>query len=197
VRSGRRLAIVAIGLLAIVGAAQEDPDAIVRGAVGARLDACAAGLEFNGTVLVARDGIILLARGYGLADPERRIPCRVRTLRDTPWVTMELIVAAVLCLVNAGRIALDDPIGDYLTGVPPDQEEITILQLLTHTSGLPEKLPGGTRRENAALDQDGAFRQICGLTPAATRWIHHLREARDGCRGAPGPRVPAPGLSGL
>ncbi len=96
--------------------------------------------EFSGAVLVAKDGRVLFSRAYGLADRERRIPNTVRTRFRIGSMTKMFTAVAILQLVEAGKVKLTAPLGTYLPDYPNREvaTEVTIDQLLTHTSGLGE-----------------------------------------------------------
>jgi len=93
--------------------------------------------DFSGSVLVARDGHILFQKSYGMANHEWSIPNSEKTKFHVASVTKTFTAAAILQLERAGKLKLDDPLSkcipDFLNG-----ERITIEQMLTHTSGLPD-----------------------------------------------------------
>ena len=140
------------GLLALAGAAcprgvpQRDaaPAAAhpARSAVDRRVERLAVELErweafgFSGAVLVAEGDRVLLARGYGLADRRRGTPVTTRTRFDIGSLSKQFTAAAVLKLVEVGRISLHDSIALVLPDVPADKRGITPHHLLTHTSGI-------------------------------------------------------------
>jgi CubicO group peptidase (beta-lactamase class C family) len=102
--------------------------------------------------VVVRDGRIIHARGYGLADVESRRPADA----DTPWpiasITKVLTATAAMQLVEAGKLSLEQRVATYLKQPRvPDQYNtpIIVADLLRHTSGLDE-LPG--RRVARAAD---------------------------------------------
>lgn len=76
--------------------------------------------------------------GVGLADRRSRTPHTAETLFDLGIVSTQFTAAAILRLRMAGDLDLGTPISKLLKGVPVDKSEITIEQLLTHRSGLPE-----------------------------------------------------------
>jgi D-alanyl-D-alanine carboxypeptidase len=88
------------------------------------------------SVAVVRDGQIVLAKGYGLANVEWDLPAAADTVYALFSVTKQFTAAGVMLLVDAGRIALDDPVTCHLEGLPPAWDEVTIRQLLNHTSGI-------------------------------------------------------------
>jgi CubicO group peptidase (beta-lactamase class C family) len=93
---------------------------------------------FSGTVLVARDGRIVLHRGYGLADRERKTPVTTETIFAIGSVPIDFTKAAILKLVDLGKLRLADPITKFLSEVPADKRVITLDQLMTGRSGLPD-----------------------------------------------------------
>jgi CubicO group peptidase (beta-lactamase class C family) len=112
---------------------------VVRPGGGARLDlhmTSLAAAGFAGTVLVARDGEILLHKGYGMADRERKIPCDTETVFDIGSITKQFTAAAILKLEAAGKLSTTDRLDKYFPDAPKDKAGITLHQLLTHTSGL-------------------------------------------------------------
>ncbi|HET6201725.1 MAG TPA: serine hydrolase domain-containing protein [Planctomycetota bacterium] len=129
-------------LLPPLGAARQ-PDLrlveTVQGEVGKGIDETISRLEkfgFSGVGLVARGGEVLLAKGYGLADCEKGVPCTVETVFSVGSITKQFTAAAILKLEMEGKLAVEDPISKHLPGVPPDKAGITLHHLLTHSSGL-------------------------------------------------------------
>lgn len=97
--------------------------------------------EFNGSVLVARQGQILYQRGFGLANMEWNIPNEVNTKFEIASMTKQFTALLVLQFVNEGKIKLDGHLSDYLPYYRKDTgSRITIAELLSHTSGIPNFL---------------------------------------------------------
>ena len=88
------------------------------------------------SVLVVRDGATLLARSYGMADVEARIPATPSTNYRLASLTKQFTATAIMLLKEEGRLRYDDPIDRYLPDLPPAARGVTIRMLLTHTSGL-------------------------------------------------------------
>jgi CubicO group peptidase (beta-lactamase class C family) len=112
---------------------------IVKGGAGAKLDQLLTRYVmygFSGTVLVAKDGKIILNRGYGLADRERNLPNTAETVFAIGSLTKQFTAAAILQLEAQGKLNTQDFVGKYLGDFPPDKAGITLHNLLTHTSGL-------------------------------------------------------------
>jgi CubicO group peptidase (beta-lactamase class C family) len=111
----------------------------VAGALGKRLDARLtrfAEYGFSGTVLVARQGRIVLLKGYGLADAERGVRNTAATRFEMNSMTKMFTGVAALQLAARGRLRLDDPVARYFDGFPGAKQAATIQHLATHTSGL-------------------------------------------------------------
>jgi CubicO group peptidase (beta-lactamase class C family) len=114
-------------------------DTVVTGELGAKLDDYfrrLANFGFSGAVLVANDKVIVLAKGYGLADRERKLPCTPDTVFSIGSITKQFTAAAILKLEMEGRLSVGDPMGKHLPNVPEDKAPITIHHLLTHSAGL-------------------------------------------------------------
>lgn len=92
-------------------------------------------------LLVRQDGQALYEKAHGLADREAGRPMTLDAIFRLSSLTKPIVAATVLALVDAGKMALDAPVTDYLPGFRPrladgTVPEITVHQLLTHTSGL-------------------------------------------------------------
>ncbi len=77
---------------------------------------------------------------YGDANLEFSVPVTSNTVFNVASITKEFTSVAVMILVEAGKIKLDDHIGTYLNELPSSWQNITIWQLLSHTSGLPDAI---------------------------------------------------------
>ena len=88
------------------------------------------------SLLVLRDGMPLVNRGYGMADLEQGIAATPATNYRLASVTKQFTAASILLLAEDGRLRLDDPIRRWLPSLPPAADKVTIRHLLTHTGGL-------------------------------------------------------------
>ena len=100
------------------------------------LNGLASSGRFAGTVLVARSGRVLLDAGYGLADRATRTPNGPATIFQVGSVTKQFTAMAIAILAEQGRLRLGGRACDYLPGCPPSWRPITVIELLTHTSGI-------------------------------------------------------------
>ena len=86
------------------------------------------------TIAIIRNRSILYTRGYGLSDVARSLPASVRTHYEIGSITKQFTAAAILKCKEAGKISLDASLATYLPSIP-HAKEVTIRQLLTHSSG--------------------------------------------------------------
>lgn len=94
------------------------------------------------SLLVARDGKIVRAQGYGFSNVELQVPVKSETVFQSGSVGKQFTAMAVMMLVEEGKIKLDDPITQYLKSAPASWNQVTIRELLSHTAGFtdyPEK----------------------------------------------------------
>lgn len=91
--------------------------------------------KFNGSLLVAEKGKILLQKGYGYRDVSKQLPNDPQTIFLIGSITKEFTAAVVLKLVEQKKLALTDRLSKYYPDFPKG-DSITIQNLLTHTSGI-------------------------------------------------------------
>jgi CubicO group peptidase (beta-lactamase class C family) len=110
------------------------------------------------SLLVVREGVPLVRRGYGFADLEHRVPASPQTDYRLASVSKQFTAAAVLLLAQGGKLSLDDRARKWLPELPPVADAITIAQLLSHQGGLidyEDVMPADTRvplRDEDVLD---------------------------------------------
>lgn len=126
----RRIAIAF--LLVTIGLAQDNVsrmEQVVRSYVD--------GKRFMGSVLVARDGKVILSEGYGAANLEWHVPNSPASKFRLGSVTKQFTAASILLLAERGKLKVEDPVKKYMPDAPAAWDKITIFHLLTHTSGIP------------------------------------------------------------
>ena len=94
------------------------------------------------SLAVIKDGHLIKAAAYGVADIARKIPARPDTVYKIASISKQFIATGIMLLVQEGRLGLDEPISKYLEDTPDTWKDITIRHLLTHTSGLVREAPG-------------------------------------------------------
>ncbi|MBP9891007.1 MAG: serine hydrolase [Planctomycetes bacterium] len=91
---------------------------------------------FSGSVLVAKDGKVLLKKGYAMADREAKRANAPDTLFDIGSVTKTFTAAGILRLEQDGKLRLEDTLGKFFPNAPADKKPITLTQLLSHSGGI-------------------------------------------------------------
>jgi CubicO group peptidase (beta-lactamase class C family) len=86
---------------------------------------------------VVRNGKVILAKGYGLANVELGVPASPDTIYEIGSLSKQFTAAAIMLLVEEGKISLDERVSKYLPDLPAAWGEVTVRHLLTHTSGVP------------------------------------------------------------
>lgn len=87
-------------------------------------------------VSASQDGQVLVERAYGSADLEHDVPITTATPFEAGSVSKQFTAAAILLLVQDGKVKLTDDVRKYLPELPDYGRPLTIDQLLSHTSGL-------------------------------------------------------------
>ncbi len=120
--------------------AQAKSSEIVTGEVGQSLDDFITQDNplFSGSILVARDGEILLSKGYNFANWELKSPNSARTKYRISSITKPFTATLIMILAENGLLALDDLLCTHLPDCPGEWQDITIQHLLNHTSGIPD-----------------------------------------------------------
>jgi CubicO group peptidase (beta-lactamase class C family) len=88
------------------------------------------------SLAVVRDGKIVKAKGYGLANVEHNLPAHVETIYQSGSLGKQFTAAAVMLLVEEGKLNLDDKVTKYFGEAQEKWKEITVRHLLTHTAGI-------------------------------------------------------------
>ena len=135
-----------LALLAIALASAQQPNpGLAASQIDKIMQARHAAGDFTGAVLVARSGRILYERAFGFANVEWQIPNDLNTKFEIGSMTKQFTAMLVLQLVNDGKLRLDGRVSDYLPYYRQDTGRlITLSQLLSHTSGVPNfaEIPG-------------------------------------------------------
>lgn len=95
------------------------------------------GHQFMGSVLVARNGSVMLSKGYGSANLEWGIPNSPTTKFRLGSLTKQFTAAAILLLEERGKLSVNDTVKKCIPDAPAAWDKVTIFHLLTHTSGIP------------------------------------------------------------
>ena len=113
------------------------------------------------SVAIVKDGKVVLAKGYGLANVELGVPATADTVYQLASVTKTFTATAIMMLVAEGKLALDDRITDRLPDLPAAWQDVTVRHLLSHTSGI--KSYTSVRDFYKSTRKDYARREILDL----------------------------------
>ncbi|TQF11044.1 beta-lactamase family protein [Myxococcus llanfairpwllgwyngyllgogerychwyrndrobwllllantysiliogogogochensis] len=170
-RSISAFVVVLVGLLAA-------GPAVAQGSLRERIDAFVRAEQKRQGVVglavgVVQHGRVVLAKGYGSANLEHRVPVGTDTLFQSGSVGKMFTTMAVMAQVEAGRISLSDSITKYFPDAPASWAPITVRHLLNHTSGI-QDLEGQLDERKDYTDEEFA-RFIYALPldfPAGVRWSY-------------------------
>lgn len=117
---------------------------------------------FSGAVLVVYRGTRVIAKGYGWADKERGVKNDLTTKFRISSLSKSFTAMAILLLEGQGRLETEDYVCSYLLSCPEIWRKLTIHQLLTHTSGIPDyvRTPGFLENE---LQQHRSTEELLAL----------------------------------
>ena len=130
--------------------------------------------HFRGTIMVERNGQLLVHKNYGIAVEEWQIPVSSDTRFEIASLSKQFTAAAILQLVDSGKLNVEDTVSKYYLDSPPEWRGMTIHHLLTHTSGLPENEWENFYKGKATLyttaEQVKTFRDRPLTFPPGTAW---------------------------
>src|SRR6185369_8918332 len=143
-KSLRSLSTVAViaTLFCYIASAQTDNAASLQSRMDQLIGQVMAGNKIPGLAIgVVKDGKLVYARGFGISRLGATKPVTTRTLFHMASVTKTFVATAIMQLVEQGKIDLDAPLVKYLPYFRMKDERyriITIRQMLSHTSGIPD-----------------------------------------------------------
>lgn len=126
-------------------------------------------------VAIVRQGEVVLARGFGESNVEHHVPVTPETIFQSGSVGKQFTAAAIMLLVDDGKITLDDSVAKFWPDVEPWWRPVTIRHLLTHTSGIPNFEPGVTLDMRKDYTDEEFAKLAFGLKPEfapGTRWSY-------------------------
>jgi D-alanyl-D-alanine carboxypeptidase len=118
---------------------------------------------------VVEDGRLVYARGFGFANVSKHVPMTPETEFYVGTMTMQFTASAALLLSQAGKLSLDDRVSKYVPEFRAARD-VTIAQLLTQTSGLPDprRLHGPEFDQTHTLKFGDLFAAIDKTNPTVT-----------------------------
>lgn len=132
-------------------------------------------------VSVVRHGKVLLAKGYGLANVELSVSASEHTAFELASLTKPFTAVAIMMLAEEGRLSLEDRLPKYFPSAPPSWANVSVDELLRHTSGLgdffslPELQPNGVfawEREVALADLLPILYEVPVRSKPGEKWYY-------------------------
>jgi len=87
------------------------------------------------TLLVSRNGEPIRTEGYGISNLELNVPAKPETIFQSGSVGKQFTATAVMMLVEAGKVGLEDPLTKYFPEAPAPWSQVSVRELLSHTGG--------------------------------------------------------------
>ena len=119
-------------------------------------------------ITVVKDGKVILKRGYGFRDIEKKLPMTEFTVQPIASVTKSFTVASLASLVREGKLSWDKPVRDYLPDFKLHSDYTTLnatpRDLVTHRTGLPRH---DSSWFNAAATREDLYKRLPYLEPSA------------------------------
>ena len=124
-------------------------------------------------LLVSRSGKPIRTEGYGLANVELKVPARPETLFQSGSVGKQFTATAVMMLVEAGKVGLNDPLTRYFPEAPTAWKQVTVRQLLSHTAGFTDYPKGfDYRKDRTEAELLKVVEAIPLAYPPGTAWSY-------------------------
>jgi CubicO group peptidase (beta-lactamase class C family) len=118
--------------------AQSSQDALIASQVNALFVHEVASHQFSGSVLIAAHDQVLLRKGYSMADWSKQVPNTPHTRFYLGSTTKQFTAMAIVILQEQRKLHIHDHLCAFLASCPRPWQQVTIHELLTHTSGIPE-----------------------------------------------------------
>ncbi|MHB1205357.1 MAG: serine hydrolase domain-containing protein [Rhodospirillaceae bacterium] len=164
------LGIALLSFLAMPAWTQDASAQTAGKALEARVDAAVGKLMAEGRtagaeVGVMRDGQLILAKGYGLANIELNVPVKADTVFRVGSITKQFTAAALLLLAEEKKLSVDDKLSKYFPDFPRG-DEVTLRNVLNHTSGIHNYTdPKSGIDQHKDMTTAEMVRNIQGLSP--------------------------------
>lgn len=133
---------ISLILLCSVGYANSSEDKVTTNALMKGLSAIIENdvpKDFSGVLLVAQGDQILLNRGFGYANQDKQTAFSDKTVVDVCSITKQFTGTAILKLEMQGKLSTDDKLSEYINSLSKHLADVTLHELLTHTSGITDE----------------------------------------------------------
>ena len=117
---------------------------------------------FSGVVHLSRDGSVVVEKAYGSSNEELGFRTQLDTIYGIGSTPIDFTVAAIFLLAQDDKVRLDDRVTEYFADVPDDKLDMTLAQLITGQSGLPDfhDVPDDWDADLGWIDRDKAVARI-------------------------------------
>ncbi len=124
-------------------------------------------------LLVVQKGKIVRSEGFGLSNVELQVPVKPETIFESGSMGKQFTATAVMMLVEAGKISLDDSVTKYFPDAPATWKDITVRELLSHTAGLGDYPSDFDFRKDWSEDEELKLIESIPLAyPPGTNWAY-------------------------
>jgi CubicO group peptidase (beta-lactamase class C family)/uncharacterized protein (DUF302 family) len=117
--------------------------------------------------------------GYGLSDVDKGLLASPKTLWNVGQLTQAYTAVAIMQLVEAGKLSLDDLVGKHLANLPSQWRAVTIRQLMAHVSGVPDYTRQPSFQPTRAYKPEEIIALIKDVTPAFAPGTQVANSATD------------------
>jgi len=125
-----------VGLIGFASAQADPPDGLEEFVDSVAEAVVESGESAGLSIGIAKGDERWLAKGYGLANLELKVPATAASVYRIGSITKQFTATAVLLLVEDGKLSLDDPLTRFLPDYPTQGHEVMVRELLQHTSGI-------------------------------------------------------------
>ena len=128
------------------------------------------------SIRIEKSGVVQKEQAYGVASLELQTAANLQSVFEIASASKSITATLIAKKVDEGKIALEDPIGRYLPDLPETWRKVTIYQLLSHTSGLPDLAITPGRELLIAYERSEALKKLSQMefafTPG-TKWAYN------------------------
>ncbi len=125
------------------------------------------------TLLVSKNGQPIRTEGYGLSNVELNVAAKPESIFQSGSVGKQFTATAVMMLVEAGKVGLDDPLTKYFPEAPATWKQVTVRELLSHTAGFTDYPKDfDMRKDYTEADLLKIVEKIPFAYPPGTSWSY-------------------------
>ncbi len=121
--------------------------------------------DLSGIFMIGSGDQMMMVKGYGYADRNTKTPYTDQTLYTIGSITKPFTATAIMLLMEDGKLDVNQAISTYFENIPEDKKQITIHQLLTHSSGLPGAIGDDYESITAEAFRDRLWKEPLAFSP--------------------------------